>query len=165
MDAIFQRIVNNSFSDLPGLRLDASIPVPEWLVNEILESALAGDKNIEYCRVSIGGQNRVSVNIKTPLWPWPFMLKLRLFQAVDLAGSPKVRAFLENLVLLGKLGAVFKALPKEVTLYEDQVSVDVGAYIQNPDQKRLLGLVRSAEIRTEPGRFIIDLKAGVDEQL
>jgi hypothetical protein len=92
------------------------------------------------------------------MWPWPLNLKLKLFHTVDFSGSPKVRAFLENNVLLGKLGALFKALPPEIMLYEDQVTVDVGAFIHDPDQKRLLALIQSAEISTEPGKIIFDVK-------
>src|SRR6186997_3084152 len=104
MDAIFQRLITDNFSELPGLEVRARVPVSERLVNEIISVSLQETKNIEYCRLSIGGQNRVTANIKTSLWPWPFSLKLKLFREVDFSGSPKVRAFLENHVLLGKLG-------------------------------------------------------------
>lgn len=159
MDAIFHRLVGSNFSELPGLTLDAIVPVPERLINEILEAALRGNKDLEYCRVSISRQNRVSVNLKTPLWPWPFNLKLKLFRAVDFSESPKVRAFLENNLLLGKLGALFKALPKGVTLYEDQISVDIGSFLQTPEQRRLLDLVKQVEISTEEGRIIFSIQA------
>jgi hypothetical protein len=158
MDAIFQRLIEDNFSELPGLEVDARIPVPERLVNEIITASLAGNKNIEYCRVSIGGQNRVTANLKTPLWPWPLNLKLKLFREVDFSGSPKVRAFLENNILLGKLGALFKALPAGIVLYEDQISVDVGSFLQSAEQKRYLQLVKAVEISTEAGRIIFDVK-------
>jgi hypothetical protein len=158
MDAIFQRVIDNNFSELPGLEVDARVPVPEQLVNEIIATSLRGNKNIEYCQVTIGGQNRVNAIVKTPLWPWPFHLKLRLFREVDFSGSPKVRAFLENNVLLGKLGSLLKTLPEGILLYEDQVSVDLGALIQSPEQKRSLQLVKAIEIRTEPGTIIFDVK-------
>ena len=157
MDAIFQRLVSNNFSELPGLTVNASIPVPEELVNELLAASLRGNKNLESCVVSIVSQNRVSVNLKTPLWPWPINMKLKLFHAVDLSGSPKVRAFLENNRLLGKLGALFNALPKWIVLYEDQVSVDVGAFLETKEQKQVLELIKAVEIRTEPGKIIFDV--------
>src|SRR5512139_1396112 len=149
MDAIFHRLVDSNFSELTGLEINASIPVPEPLVNEIIAASLQGNKNLEYCRVSIGGQNRVAADIKSPLWPWPFHLKLRLFREVDFSGSPKVRAFLENNVLLGKLGALFKALPEGIVLYEDQISVDIGSFIKTPEQKRQLQLVKAVEVSTD----------------
>jgi hypothetical protein len=158
MDAIFQRITRNNFSELPGLAVDASLPLPEPLVNELIEAGLKGNKNLEYCRVSIGSENRLTVNLKTPLWPWTFHLKLKLFHAVDLSGSPKVRAFLENNVLLGRLGVVLNALPPGIAIYEDQVSVDIGALVNLEEQKRILELIKSVEIRTEPGRIIFDAK-------
>ena len=157
MDAIFRRLIDNNFSELPGIEGNASVPVPERLVNEIIVASLRGNKNIEYCRVSIGIQNRVTAKIKTPVWPWPLDLKLKLFRDVDFSGSPKVRAFLENNVLLGRLGALFKALPEGILLYKDQVSVDVGAFLQ-PDQKRYLKYVKSVEISTEAGTIIFDIK-------
>ncbi len=134
------------------------MPVPERLVNEIIAASLMGNKNLEYCLVSIGGQNRVTADIKSPLWPWPFHLKLKLFREVDFSGSPKVRAFLENNILLGKLGALFKALPPGIVLYEDQISVDVGSFLPNPAQKRYLQLVKAVEISTEAGTIIFDVK-------
>ncbi len=158
MDAIFQRLIDSNFSELTGLEVNASVPLPEPLVNEIIDASLRGNKNLEYCRVSIGGQNRVSADIKSPLWPWPFHLKLKLFREVDFSGSPKVRAFLENNVLLGRLGALFKALPPGIVLYEDQISVDVGSFLQTPEQKRSLRLVKEVEIHTETGTIIFDVK-------
>ena len=164
MDSVFQRLVDNNFSELAGLAVDASIPVPEHIVNEIIAAAMRENKNITYGRVSIGGQNRVAVALKTSLWPWPFNLKLRLFSSVDLTSSPKVRAFLENGIVLGRLGSLLKALPAGISLYKDQIVVDIGSFLQTPEQKRMLDLVRSVEIRTEPAKIIFDLKIGVDQK-
>jgi hypothetical protein len=157
MDAIFQRLIDNDFSELPGIAVSASVPVPEKLVNEMIELSLRGNKNIESCRVSIGGQNHVNADIKTPLLPWSIHLKLKLFRDVDFSGSPKVRAFLENNILLGRLGALFNALPPGIVLYQDQVSVDIGAFLQ-PEQQRLLKFVKAVEIRTEAGTIVFDVK-------
>src|SRR5215471_16508283 len=158
MDVIFQRLIDNNFSELPGIKVNAIVPVPEQLVNEFLAAALMGNKNIESCRAAIREQNRVTLNLKSPLWPWPVNLKLKLFRDVDLSGSPKVRAFLENNVLLGRLGALFKALPEGIILYKDQVSVDIGAFLQTPEQKRYFALIKSMEISTEVGKLILDVK-------
>jgi len=161
MDEILQRIIDNNFSDLKGLTVDASIPVPGQLINEIIEAALQENKNIEYCRVSIGGQNRVSVRLKTTMLPWPLDLKLKLFRSVDLARSPRIRASLENNLLLGKLGSVFKVLPDGVKLYGNQVVVDVGSFVPAQGEKYLF-LVKSVEINTEEGKVILDVKVKVD---
>ncbi len=161
MDEIFQKIIDNKFSDLEGLTVDASIPIPEYIINEIIALALQGSKNIEYCRVSIGGQNRVSVKLKTTLWPWPLDLKLRLFKLVDLARSPRIRSSLENNLLLGKLGSFFKALPEGIKLYGNQVVLDVRSFLPTQGQK-YLDLVKSAEINTEEGKVILDIKIKVD---
>ena len=163
MDAIFERLLDNNFSELAGLTLDASIPVTENLATEIIESALQGNPNITYCHVAISRENRITASVKSPRWPWPLDIKLKLFRNVDFSGSPRVRAFLENNILLGKLGALFKALPDGITFYENQISVDIGSFLQTQQQKRLLGLVESVEIRTEEGRVIFDIKARVSE--
>ena len=163
MDEIFQKIIDNNFADLKGLAVDASIPVPQLLINEIVETALQDDKNIEYCQVSIGEQNRVSVKLKTTLWPWPLDLKMRLFKSVDLARSPRIRASLENNLLLGKLGSFFKALPAGVKLYGNQVVLDIESFLSTPEQKKILDLIKSAEINTEEGKVILDVKIRIDE--
>ena len=160
MDAIFQRLIDDKFSELAGLRLDASIPVPERLINEFVGMAIRGNKNIRYCRVAIGGGSRVAVNLKTPLWPWPLELQLILERLVDLRGSPKIRAKLENKVLLGRLGSFLKVLPEGILIRGDQVTIDGGVFLES-QQKQLLSLVRTAEIRTEEGKLILDIHVEV----
>ena len=162
MDEILKRLVRDHFSELAGLTLVASIPVTERLVNEIVGTAIRGNKNISYCRISISHQNRVSVNLKTALWPWPLELKLRLDRIVDFRRSPLLRAKLENKVLLGRLGSFFKVLPDGVHISGDQVVVDLGALILAPEQKRFLELIKAAEIKTEEAQVIIDITAAVN---
>ena len=59
MDKIFQKIIEGNFSDLKGTTIDATIPVPEYLINEIIAAALQGNKNIDSCQVSIHEENKV----------------------------------------------------------------------------------------------------------
>ena len=163
MDQIFKKLIASNFSDLKGLTVDASVPVPQYIVNEIIEAALHGNKNIEYCQVSIGVQNRVSVKLKTTMLPWSLDLKLRLFKSVDLVRSPRIRASLENNLLLGKLGSFFKVLPKGINLYGNQVVVDIQSFLSTPEQKKSLDLIESAEINTEEDKVILDVKIRVDK--
>jgi hypothetical protein len=165
MDKIFQKIVRNNFSDLKGTIVDASIPIPQSLINEIIETSLKGNKNVASIRASIHPQNRVSIDIKTTLIPWPLNLKLKLDKEVDLASysSPKIRAWMENNRLLGSLGSLFNALPEGIKLYGDQVVIDLGAFLRTPEQKRLLNLVKSVGIRTAEGKVILDAIIEVSE--
>ena len=162
VNEIFQKLIANNFSELHGLAIDASIPVPQHMINEIIEAALQGNQNIEYCRVSIGEENRISVNIKTPHWPWPLNLKIWIFKSVDLTPSPRIRVLLENNVLLGKLGSFFKALPEGVKLYGEQIVIDVRSFLQTEQQRKFLDLVKSMEIQTEKGRLIFDVQIRID---
>lgn len=164
MDKIFQKIVDNNFSDLKGTIVDASVPVPQALVNELIKAALPGNRTVESIQASVHAQNRVSLNVKTTLLPWPLNLKLKLDKAVDFASysSPKIRAWMENNRLLGSLGSLFNALPPGIKLYGNQVVVDLGAFLRTPEQKRLLELVRSVGIQTEEGQVILDIHAEVD---
>jgi len=164
MDEIFQKLISNNFSDLAGLTAAASVPVPQYLANEIIEATLEGNKTIKSCRVSIHAQNRVSLNLKTPVWPWPLHLNLRLDKSFDFASfaSPKIRAWLENNRLLGSLGSFFHALPEGVKLYGDQVVIDIGSFLRTPEQKRMLDLVKSVDIRTDEGKVLLDINIEVE---
>jgi hypothetical protein len=136
--------------------------VPEHIVNEIVEAALRGDKKIKNCRVSISGQNKLSVNLRTTFWPWPIKLNLRLDRSVDFTDHPQIRASLENNVLLGKLGSLFKALPNGINMRGDQVAVDVQSFLDMPYQRKMLDLIKSVEVRTESGKVIFDIKIKVE---
>ena len=157
MDAIFQRLLEDNFAELPGLRVEASIPLPERLLNEVIQILLAGNRGIHEIRAAIRDENRVVLTLKSPMWPLPVHFRLRLFGTVELSPSPKVRAFLENNVLLGRLGALLKALPEGIAIYKDQVSVDFDTYL-TPEQRRLLTLVKSIEFKTENGKLILQVR-------
>ena len=164
MDKIFQKIIDSNFSDVAGTKIDATIPVPEYLINEIIAVALQGNKHIDSCQVSIHAEKKVSANLKTTLLPLSINLKLKLDRSVDFASfsSPKVRAWLENNILLGKLGAFFNALPEGIKLYGNQIVIDITAFLQTPEQRRMLDLVKSVDIGTEEGKLILDLKIEID---
>lgn len=164
MDRIFQKIVDNSFSELKGAIVAATIPVPEALINELIDVSLRGNKSISSCVISIHPQNRVSVDLRTTILPWPLHLKLKLDNSIDFASysSTKLRAWMENNRLLGSLGSMFNALPEGIKLYGNQVVLDLGAFLRTPEQKRMLELVKSVDIMTEEGKVILDVKIEVD---
>ena len=165
MDKILQKILDNNFSDLKGTTIDASIPVPQALITELMEATLKGNKNIASIHVSVHPQNRISVDVKTTLLPWSLNLKLKLDTSLDLASypSPKIRAWMENNRLLGSLGSLFNALPEGVKLYGDQLVIDLGTLFQTPEQKRILPLIKSVGIHTEEGKLILAVKVEVNE--
>lgn len=145
--------------------VDASIPIPQSLINEIIETSLKGNKNVASIRVSVHPQNRISADIKTTLLPWPLNLKLKLDTSVDFASysSPKIRAWMENNRFLGSFGSLFNALPEGIKLYGAQIVIDLGAFLRTPEQRRLLNLVKSVGIRTEEGKVILGAKIEVNE--
>lgn len=145
--------------------MDANIPIPQSLINELIEMSLKENKNVDSVRVSVHPQNRISADIKTTVIPWPLNLKLKLDKEVDLASysSPKIRAWMENNRLLGSLGSLFNALPEGIKLYGDQVVIDLGAFLRKPEQKQLLSLVKSVGIRTEEGKVILNAKIEVND--
>lgn len=164
MDEIFRRLIDRNFSELRGLTVDASIPVPELLLNEIIAATMPSNANISHLELFVYSQNRVSLNLKTMLWPWPLELKLRLDNQVDFHGAPAIKARLENKVLLARLGSFLKALPPGVSIYNDQVVLDIASFLPTPELKRMLDLIQSAKIKTEAGKVILDVKIEVREE-
>jgi len=163
MDKLFQKIIANNFSDFAGLVADATIPVPEYLINELVAEFLRGNKNVTSCRIQVEPENLFVVNLRTPLFPLTFNLKLRLDRAVDFKDSPKIRARLENNALLGTLGSFFSnVLPPGIKMDGNQIVVDLGSFLRTPQEKRLLELVKSAEIHTVERVVVLDVKVRVD---
>ena len=167
MDRVFHRIINNNFSELKGTVVDASVPVPQALINELIQVSLGENKNknVESVQLSVHPENRVSVNVKTTLLPWSLNLKLKLDHSIDFASysSPKIRAWLENNRLLGSLGAFFNALPEGVKLYGDQIVIELGSFLRTPEQKKYLDLVKFVGVNTEEGKVNLDVKVEVDQ--
>jgi hypothetical protein len=162
MEDILQRVVDGNFSELTGLTVHASIPLPEKLVNEFIQSAVQGNKNISDCYAAIHTANRIAVNLKTPLWPWPLNLKLKLEPFVDFTAGTKINASLENFALLGKLGAVFNAFPPGVTMHDDLITIDILSFLKTTEQRKWLQLIKSMEISSEEAKMIIDIKIAIE---
>jgi hypothetical protein len=158
MDGILQRLIESNFSDLGGLKVQASIPLPEHLINEFIAEVVRGNKNITDCRVSIFSQNRVSIDLKTPLWPWPVNLKLRLENTVDLSDSLKIIASLENHGLLGKLGSALNVLPDGIQMSDDQLIIDIGSFLAGTEYRKMLNFIQSIHIMTEAARIFLDVQ-------
>lgn len=158
MENIFQRLLDNNLTELDGLTVDATIPVTESLANEIITVSLQENQQIEYVSAYIHGENRITLDVKSSLWPWPLKVKLKLFASVDVKHSPTIRAFLENHLLLVKLGSLIQALPNGINIYKDQLSINIEALIPIPELRNLLGLIQVMEIRTEEGRIFFDIK-------
>ena len=165
MEEIVQRIIRSNFSELKGMTVNASVPVPQSLINEIIAEALKGNKNISSVRASVHPQNRVSVDVRTTLLPITLNLKLKLDTSVDFASysSPKIRIWMENNRFLGSLGSLFNAFPEGIKLYGDQIVIDLGAFLRTPEQRQLLNLVKSVDIRTEESKVILDARVEVNE--
>ena len=165
MDKLFQKIIQNNFAELKGTTVDATVPVPQSLINELLAEVLKGNKNITAVLASVHPQNRLSLDVKTTLLPWALNLKLKVDKEVDFASyaSPKIRAWMENNRLLGSLGSLFNALPEGIKLYGNQLVIDLGAFMRAPEQKRLLSLVKSVGIQTEEGKVILNARMAVNE--
>jgi hypothetical protein len=163
MDGILQRLIERNFSDLGGLKVQASIPLTEPLINEFIAEAVRGNKIITDCRVSIFSQNRVSIDLKTPLWPWPVNLKLRLEDSVDLSDSLKIKASLENHGLLRKLGSALNVFPDEIKLNGDQLVINIGSLLVGTEYEKMPDLIQSIGIMTESARIFLDVKIEVRE--
>jgi hypothetical protein len=164
VDRILNRLLETNFSELPGAVADAVIPVPETLINELIQAGLPDNGTITALQVSVHPENRISATVKSTLLPWSLNLKLKLDSSVDIASyaSPKVRAWLENNRLLGSLGALFRLLPEGTRLYGSQDVVDLGTFLHTPEQQKVLALVKSIGLATEKGRLILDVHIEVD---
>jgi hypothetical protein len=162
MNEILQRLLKDNFSELAGLTVDASIPLPEGLVNEFVGSALQGNKNITEIYIAIHSANKIVISLKTPLWPLSIHLKLKLEPSVDFTNGAKIRALFENFALLGKLGAIFKAFPEGITMEGDQIMIDVQSFLKEPSQRKWLKLIHSMEITTEEAIITFDIKVAVE---
>lgn len=164
MERIFERIVEGNFAELKGTTVQASILVSESLINELVEAALSESQSISSAPITVHPQNRISIALKTRLLPWALPLHLKLDDSVDFASysSPKLRAWLERNRWLGSLGSILNFLPEGIKLYGNQLVIDLAAFLKMPEQRRLLDLVKSVDIRSEEGKLILDAQLGVD---
>ena len=65
--------------------------------------------------------------------------------------------------MLGSLGSFLNLLPDGIKLYGNQVVIDLGTFVETPEQRRLLELVKAVDIHTEEGKVILGVKVKVDE--
>ena len=53
-------------------------------------------------------------------------------------------------------------LPQGIKLYGEQIVLDIGSFLQTPEQKRMLELVKSVEMSTSEGMLILNVKIEIN---
>lgn len=152
------------FRDLAGTTINATVPVSERLLNEIVAATLPKNVPVRDVRVHPEPGNRFSVRIapKAAFLP-QLTLKLDIERQPQFPTQPELVLRMATMGgLLGFASAAFpiaSMLPPGVRLEGERIVVDLRALAHREGVLDLLELVKDLQITTEAGRLIVRVSA------
>ena len=163
---VFAQLRALQFADLKGARLAASIPVSERLLTALVAASLPPTTKIRDLSVHPQDGNRLTVRIKLPHADFlpPVAVNLLIERQPELPDSPLILRLLTFPAIISMVGAAFSmssVLPAGIRMEKDRVSIDLKALLERYGYADLIPLIRGVRVRTEEGRMIFEVDAGV----
>jgi hypothetical protein len=156
--------------EIAGASASGEIPVGEALVNRLIAQRLAGHAQIAAVHVAAESDDALSVHVvpRARLVP-SIRIAARIEQQPDVPQNPTF-VLRWSMAGIGRLAmfaapvlAYFTALPAGIRIDRDRVVVDLRDLLHARGHQDAIGLIRTLEIRTRPGAFLVRFAVGVDE--
>ena len=156
--------------EIAGADASGEIPVGEALVNRLIAQRLAGHPRLAALHLAAEQGDAVSVHVvpRARLLP-SIRIAARIEQQPDVPQNPTfvVRWSLAGVGPLARLAApvlaYFTVLPVGIRMDRDRVVVDLRDLLRARGLQDAIGLIRTLEIRTRPGAFLVRFAVGVHE--
>lgn len=170
MDPRLLRIVEqlraSRFADLGGMRLGASIPIAESLLNDVVTALLPPSAHVAGLSVHPQRGNRIAVRAKLARVEFlpPLNVTLEIERQPELPDGPLVLRLLSLPGLISLLGPslpVAARLPPGVRMDKDRIYVDLKALADSQGLADLLPLLSQIRIVTDDGKLIVELDVRV----
>lgn len=164
---VLDRLRASGFRDLAGARVTASLPVSEPLLNDIVAGLLPRAGPVRRVTLQPQEHDRVAVRVKLtkPGFLPPLSATLAIERQPVLPQAPqlvlRVLGLPGLLRLAGPFLSVGTLLPPGIDLQGDLLIVDLAALLAQHGAGDLLGYVERLELRSAPGRLIVDVASGV----
>ena len=166
MEKLFNRYREHDFSEFKGIHLDATLPITEVVLNDVVQEFLgAHNDNVQHLRISIRDQNTLNVDVRVKLG---FLAKTFNFDAIvgeqiDFQASPKLKISLSGsglpLGILARIAnKIFGVLPEGVNIVGRTIEVNLSTMLSNHGLHDILPLLKVARIETISEKLILHLR-------
>lgn len=160
----------NGWAALQGAVITGTIPVPETLLNELLQNAVCPAGPIKSLRLVIEQNNHCVLHVAADKWflPKHIALGFDVERIIGFPQSPLLRLRLSpsDGVLGGLLDFVLNVvapLPDTVRVTGKLIEFDLGALLRKNGWGDVIPLIRLLRLRTQTGRIELDFGLAVDE--
>jgi hypothetical protein len=163
---ILEQLRATRFTDLNGARIAASIPISERVLNELVAVSVPPSAPVRDVTIRPQAGDRFAVRAR--LTRFDFLPAINLTVVIErqaeLPDSPLVLRLLSVPGLIAMVGAaasIASKLPPGIRMDKDCVLVDLKTLAERQGYADLLQLIRSVRVRTDDGRMIVEVDAGV----
>jgi hypothetical protein len=163
---ILEQLRATRFADLAGARIGASIPIPERILNELVAASIPPTAPVRDVAVRPQAGDRFALRARLASLDFlpPITLTVVIERQPELPDSPLVLRLLSipgMIAMMGAAASIASKLPPGIRMDKDLVLVDLKTLAERQGYADLLPLIRSLRIRTEEGRVILEVDAGV----
>jgi hypothetical protein len=164
---LLRRQRSAGFPDLSGANIDATIPIADRLINELIAETLPKERAVQNVQVQAEAGDRFKVRVTPSSGFLPAIaVTLTIAQQPQLPDRPilelRVSGIPKILMLSVGLTRVRAFLPPGVALDGERVLIDIAALLTHHGHSDLLRHLTSLNVTTREGAVIVAVHARVD---
>lgn len=167
---LLQLIQERDLRDFQGTHIESKVPISEDLVNRVALEQTRSNEMLEHLEILFPGNNNIIVKVKAKVdtkvlgikIPIKRKIKLHIERDIPLSPSPLIRIhILEGMSGLEKVAFKFlenlisKAVPGEVSLKRDLLTIDLGPIVRKKQLGYALDKIKEVAIEGRVGWLIL----------
>lgn len=166
LNQLLQERTGLELGDLAGTRLTGEIPISDALVNTLVARKLAGHAQIASLHVQAQPNDTVAIQVVPRAWLIPSVtITATIERQPAFPANPtlllrwSMPAVGPLTLLAAPLLAYFKAMPTGIRLDGDRLAIDLRELLHARGLDDVIGLMKTVEVHTRPGGFVVRLEA------
>ena len=159
----------NRFRELAGANAAVTLPISDGLLTRLVMESLPVDGPIRELHLQAHADNVFSVRLRLtrPAFLPAISFRLSIDGQPRLPESPFVTFRVTTggglMMLAGSAARMIGALPPYIRVEGDRIDVDLGWLLRQHDVLDALDYVQELHLATEPGKFVVGMRAIVSE--
>ena len=167
MRRTLDRIIASGLQEIRGARIDATIPISERLINEILNEEFTQPGRVLAFEIRVGANNEIDAGVRIAVGPFTKWVRAVLVvEPVALPGGNPMIALriASGLGVVSKIIELFASsrLPPGVRLAAGRITIDLNGIPAAQPYRQYWRMIRRLEIVTRPHLVVIDAVLQVD---
>lgn len=159
---ILNQQIENGFSGIKGANINATIPITENLVNEIIGQQIKKINYIDQVYVQILPNQEINLTLKKII---TYKLKAKISKQIQFPHNPTITLEIMGvgIGIFSWLASALNKLPKYITIASNSMKIDLSKVVDKKISSTFFPLIKNAAITTTNQKFLLSLSIEIGD--